>query len=79
MHPSLGREWEEGVEEERLGTQDPGVTKIPGLTGSLEMTGESASKCDLALCRSDLSGDSTKDEDETCKGGLEHGKMPAVP
>ncbi len=78
MRPSLGREWEEGVEEECLGTLDPGMTKIPELTGSLEMTGRSASKCDLPSCRSDLSGDSTEDEDETCKGGPEHGKTPAV-
>ena len=79
MCPSLGREREEGVEEECLGTQDPGVTKIPGLTGSLEMTRGSAWKCDLPSCQSDLSGESTEDEDEICKGGLEHGKMPATP
>ncbi len=76
MHPSLGREWEEGVEEERLGTQDPGETKIPELTRSLETTRGSASKCDPPSCRSDLSGDFTEDEDETCRGGQERDKMP---
>ncbi len=74
----LGREREEWVEEERLGTQDPSETKIPELTGSLETTGGSASKCDLPSCRSDLSGDSTQDEDETCKGGQERGKKPTA-
>ncbi len=38
----------------------------------------SASKCDLPSCRSDLSGDSTEDEGETCKGGQEHGKKPTA-
>ena len=36
MRPSLGYVREEGVEKERPGTQDPGVTKIPELTGLLE-------------------------------------------
>ncbi len=76
MRPSLGRERQEWFEEERLGTLDPSKTKIPELTRSLETTGVSASRCDLPSCRSDLSGDSTEDEDETCKGGPEHGKMP---
>ena len=78
MCPSLGREWEEGVEEECLGTQGPGETKIPELTRSLETTRGSALKCDLPLCRSDLSGDLTEDEDETCKGGQERGKKPTT-
>ncbi len=78
MHLSLGRVWEEGVEEEPLGTQDPGETKISELTGSLETTRGSASKYDLPSCQSDLSGDSTEDEDETCKGGQEHGKEPTA-
>ncbi len=42
------------------------------------MTRGSASKCDLPSCRSDLSGDSTEDEDETCKWGQEHGKKPTA-
>ena len=78
MRPSLERECEEGVEEERLGTLDPGETKIPGLTGSLETTRGSALKCDLPSCRSDLSGDSTEGEDETCKGGQDRGKKPTA-
>ena len=71
MRPSLGREWEEGVEEAHPGTQDTDVTKIPELTRSLEMTRGSASMCDL-------SGHSTKDEDETCTGEQEHGKTPTA-
>ncbi len=76
MCPSLGREWEIGVEEECLGTLDPSVTKIPELIGSLETTRGSASKCDLPSCRSDISGDSIEDKDETCKGAQEHAKTP---
>ena len=78
MCPSLGRVWEEGVEEKHLGTQGSGVTKITELTGSLETTRGSASKCDLPSRQSDLSGELTEKEDEPSKGGQERGKKPTV-
>ncbi len=70
--------WEKGVEEDHPGTQDPDINKIPELTGSLGTIRGSALKCDLPSCESDLSGDSTGDEDETCTGGQECGKTPTA-
>ncbi len=71
--------WDDGVEEEHHGTQDPDGIRNPELTGSLEATRESALKCDLPSCQSALSGDSTGDEDKTCTGEQDHGKMPTAP
>ncbi len=45
----------EGREEGRPGTLVPSQTKIPGLTGSLEMARGSASRSDPPSCRSDQS------------------------
>ncbi len=78
MRPWSGCEWEEEVEEGCPGTHVPDMTKIPEFTRSLETIRGAASKCDPPSCRSDLSGESTKDKDETCKGEQEHGKMPTA-